>query len=96
MIEQGATAGPNPRARTTGAVYLLYFLTAIAGALLGHPLPVYGKAVTVLSMACYAVLAVLFYRLFRPVSRNVSMLAAFLSLAGCVVATLGLFHIDSR
>jgi hypothetical protein len=80
----------------TGAVYLLYFLTAISGALIGRHLPVYGKAITVFSMVCYAVLAVLLYYLFRPVNRSLSMLAAFLSLAGCVVATLGLFQIASR
>jgi Domain of unknown function (DUF4386) len=96
MIERVAAAGPNPSARTTGAVYLLYFLTAISGALMGHHFPALGKAVTVLSMVCYAVLAVLLYRLFRPVNRSVSMLAAFFSLAGCVVATLGLFHIAAR
>lgn len=86
----------NPRARITGAVYLLYFLTAISGALIGRHLPVYGKAITVFSMVCYAVLAVLLYYLFRPVNRGLSMLAAFLSFVGCVVATLGLFHIASR
>ncbi len=86
----------NPRARITGAVYLLYFLTAISGALIGRHLPVYGKAITVFSMVCYAVLAVLLYYLFRPVNRSLSMLAAVLSLIGCVVATLGLFHIASR
>jgi len=86
----------NPRARVTGAVYLLYFLTAISGALISHHFPVFGNAVTVLSMACYAVLAVLLYYLFRPVNRSLSMLAALLSLAGCVVATLGLFHVAWR
>ena len=88
--------GADPKARMTGAVYLLYFLTAIAGALMGCHLFVYGKAITVLSMVLYAVLAVLLYYLFRPVNRSLSMFAAFLSLAGCVVATLGLFQISSR
>jgi hypothetical protein len=96
MVERVAMTSSDPRARMTGAVYLLYFLTAISGALIGRHLPVYGKAITVFSMVCYAVLAVLLYYLFRPVNRSLSMLAAFLSLAGCVVATLGLFHIASR
>jgi hypothetical protein len=96
MMERDAVTSSNPRARITGAVYLLYFLTAISGALIGRHLPVYGKAVTVLSMGIYAALAVLLYYLFRPVNRILSMLAAVLSLIGCVVATLGLFHIASR
>jgi hypothetical protein len=96
MVERVAMTSSDPRARMTGAVYLLYFLTAISGALIGRHLPVYGKAITVFSMVCYAVLAVLLYYLFRPVNRSLSMLAAFLSLAGCVVATLGLFQIASR
>jgi hypothetical protein len=96
MVERVAMTSSDPRARMTGAVYLLYFLTAISGALIGRHLPVYGKAITVFSMVCYAVLAVLLYYLFRPVNRSLSMLAALLEPGGCVVATLGLFHIASR
>lgn len=80
----------------TGVVYLLYFLTAICGALLSSHFPALGKAVTVVSMLIYAVLAVLFYSLFRPVSGSLSLLAAVFSLVGCAVATLGLFQVASR
>jgi hypothetical protein len=95
MASPVAGAGTNPRARIAGAVYLLYFLTAISGALLSGHFPVLGKALTVVSMLIYAVLAVLFYYLFRPVSWSLSVVAALFSLVGCAVATLGLFQIAS-
>lgn len=74
----------DPKARITGVVYLLYFLTAVSGeAVVGHSRPVAYDAVYLLSHALYAALAVLFYYLFRPVNRNLSLLAALVSLAGC-------------
>jgi len=38
-------------------------------------------------------MTLLFYYLFRPVNRSLSGLAAFLSLAGCAIGVLGLFHL---
>lgn len=38
--------------------------------------------------ACYIVVTALFYRLFKPVSRTVSLLAAFFSLTGCAVGAV--------
>jgi hypothetical protein len=37
---------------------------------------------------CFIVLTVLFYDLFKPVNKNLSLLAAFLSLVGCAIASL--------
>ena len=42
-----------------------------------------GWASNLLSTACYVVVTALFYRLFKPVSRNVALSAAFFSLVGC-------------
>ena len=43
---------------------------------------------------CYIVVAVLLYGLLKPVNRTLSLLAAFLSLAGCASGALvGLFHL---
>lgn len=73
-----------PRARITGIVYLLYFLTAVSGeTVVGHSRPVAYDAVYLISHAFYAALGVLFYYLFRPVNRNLSLLAALVSLLGC-------------
>jgi hypothetical protein len=94
MLEPIAKGAPRPRARMTGIVYLSYFLLAILGQLLmSHRLIAYGNATNVISAGCYAVLTLLFYFLFRPVSKILSLLAALFSLAGCVVMTLGIFDL---
>jgi len=85
-----------PRARATGAVYLLYFLTAIlAQFLVGRGLVFYGNAVNIVAVACYIVVTLLFYGMFKPVNRMLSLLAAFFSLAGCAIMTLDFFHLHS-
>ena len=38
-------------------------------------------------IACFIVVTALFYELFKPVNRNVSLLAAFFSLIGCAAQT---------
>ena len=84
----------NPNGRVTGAVYLFYFLTAIpAQFLLNDRLAAYGHAMNLIATALYIVLTLLFYGMFKPVSRVVSLIAALCSLAGCVVMTLGQFHV---
>ena len=93
-MERIAEASPQPGARITGVVYLLYFLTAIfAEVLVGARLVAYGNAINLIATAFYIVLTLLFYFMFKPVNRSLSLLAAFFSLAGCVVMTLGLFHL---
>jgi hypothetical protein len=89
-------AWPRPRARMTGALYLLYFLTAIlAQILVGRGLAVSGNVTNVIATVCYLVVTLLFYSLFKPVSSSLSLVAALFSLAGCVVMSLGLFHLAS-
>jgi hypothetical protein len=82
----------NPRARLTGAAYLLYFATAIGASLLSAPaLKVLQNFVNGLAFALYALLALLFYNLFKPVNRRLSLAAALVSLAGCVAGVIDLF-----
>ena len=89
-------AWPLPRARMTGALYLLYFMTAIlAGVLVGRGLAVSGSVTNVIATVCYLVVTLLLYGLFKPVSSSLSLLAALFSFAGCVVMALGLFHLAS-
>ena len=85
-------------------MYLLYFLTAAAGALLAKGIVVrddaaatathvlaHGDAfrasvaVGLVANVVYIALTALFYRLFVPVNRVLSLLAAFVSLVGCTV-----------
>jgi hypothetical protein len=80
----------------TGALYLLYFLTAILGMLLvSRGFAVSGNVTNIFSTVCYFVVTLLFYGLFKPVSGSLSLLAALFSLGGCIVMSLGLFQIDS-
>jgi hypothetical protein len=92
--EWTAEASRTPRARITGVVYLLYFLTAMLGQyLVGQKLVVYGVAVNLIANAFYVAVTLLFYQLFKPVNKGVSLVAALFSLVGCAIATLDLFHL---
>ncbi len=94
ITEQITEAPPRSQARITGAVYLLYFLTAILGEfLVGRGLVAFGNAVNVTAFAMYVAVTVLFYHMFKPVSRNVSMLAAVFSIVGCTIGSLRIFHL---
>jgi hypothetical protein len=85
-----AVATP-PRARIAGVVYLLYFLTAISSEYLAERSGIFvSEALDLLAHAFYITLAVLLYYLFRPVSRNLSLLAALFGLVGCANDVLGI------
>jgi Domain of unknown function (DUF4386) len=107
-MERIAEASPRPRARITGVVYLLYFLTAVFGEfflrgivvsgdaaatannILAHqPLFRLGLATGLIATAFYIAVTALFYDLFKPVNRNLSLLAAFFSLVGCAIGAFG-------
>src|ERR1700691_2463840 len=90
-------ASPRFKARITGAVYLLYFATAILAVLLASPgHESYGLAVNLISAAFYVAVTVLFYFLFKPVNATLSLLAAIISLAGCAITVLNLFHLAEQ
>lgn len=92
--EQAGGTSPLPRARITGFVYLLYFLTAVfAQFLVGRRLTEYGDVVNVIAIACYIAVTLLFYQMFKPVNSRLSLFAALFSLAGCAVMALRLFHL---
>ena len=94
MMERIREVSPRFKARITGVVYLLYFLTAIfADILVGHKLVTYGNASNLFATGCYVILTLPFYAMFKAVNRSFSLIAALFSLAGCVVMALGLFHL---
>ena len=96
MTFQIQETSPRPRARMTGVLYLLYFLTAILGQqMVSRGFAVSGNATNIISTLLYVVVTLLFYGLFKPVSKIVSLLTALVSLAGCVFMSLGLIHINS-
>ena len=93
-MEWVARALRNPHARVTGVVYLLYFLTAIlAQFLVSRAFVAFGNATNVIATALYVALTLLFYLLFKPVNRSLSLLAAFFGLVGCTNDVLTLFHL---
>src|SRR6202043_3758166 len=53
-----------------------------------------GFAVYLIEMACQIAMTALFYDLLKPAGKSISLVAAFLGLAGCVIKTLSrLFYI---
>src|SRR5580704_6741120 len=96
MMERIREVSPRFKARITGVVYLLYFLTAVlAQFLVGRKLVAYSNAANLIATGLYVILTLLFYAMFKPVNRSLSLIAALFSLAGCAVMTLGLFHLAS-
>ena len=92
-MERIAEASPRPNARVAGVVYLLYFLTAISGEVfVGRGQLVLYDAVNLISHAFYIAVTLLFYYLFKPVNRSLSLLAAFSGLVGCALEPLSHFH----
>jgi len=93
-MERIAEASPRPRARLTGVVYLLYFLTAISvEVFVGRGRVVLYYAVNLIAYAFYIAVTLLFFYMFKPVNRSLSLLAAFFSLVGCANDVLGLFNL---
>jgi len=106
-----AEMSPRMRARIAGAVYLLFFVTAVLGAvvapstgpggpagdagaaangIVGHEAQYeLGIALGLISTVFYVVLAGLFYQMFLPVSRNLSLLVVLFSLVGSVITAVG-------
>jgi hypothetical protein len=93
MKDRIAEGSPRFKARITGVVYLLYFLTAVsAEVFVGRGRVVVYDAVNLIAYAFYIAVTLLFYYMFKPVNRGLSLLAAFFSLVGCANDVLGLFN----
>lgn len=104
MMERLPVPSPRSRARITGAVYLLFFLTAVVGAIVApgtaNDIVAHegsfrlGFALSLISTVCYVAVTALFYQLFKHVSRSLALVAAFMSLVGCAVgAVASLFQL---
>jgi hypothetical protein len=64
--------------------------TATATNILAHePLFRLGFATGLVATTCYIAVTALFYNLFKPVNRSLSLLAAFFSLVGCAIQAFG-------
>lgn len=89
MTQRSATRSPRTTARIAGAFYLLTILTGASALAVSEP---QRSALLLASTACYVAVTVLFYRIFLPVSRTISAVAALFSLAGCALSILGLLR----
>jgi hypothetical protein len=93
-LQEVVVPEPRPKARTTGVVYLLYFLTTVsAEVFVGRSRLVMYDAVNLIGYALYIAVTLLFYSMFAAVNRSLSLLAAGLSLAGCANELLKLFNL---
>jgi len=74
MTKRIAGASPRLKARIAGLLYLLIFVAAPSGAATATP------AKMIITLACDSGVALILYDLFKPVSRNLSLLAALFRL----------------
>lgn len=81
---------PQFTARMAGLFYLIVVLTGGLSLVLRGA---WGLAAGVVAGVCYVVVTLLFYVLFTPVSRNLSLMAAVVSLLGCAVGPLRQFDL---
>jgi hypothetical protein len=97
-----AEGSPRVKAKISGVVYFLVFVTGVFGFSVGGRYVVsndatataanilaheslfrLGLASSLIATALYIAVTALFYDLFKPANRSVSLLAAFFSLVGC-------------
>ena len=95
MTKSNAEASPRFKARMAGVFYLITFVGGSIALAFGRRLGVYFNAANVLTTVSYIAVTLLFYDLFKPVNKGLSLLAALFSLAGLVIGTLSLFHLIS-
>lgn len=93
MTEQVEEDSPRLKARIAGVFYLLTILTGAFAAFASGSLIVYGNALSLAATACYVVVTLLFYPLFKPVDGSLSLIAAVFSLVGCALGALNIFHL---
>jgi hypothetical protein len=81
---------PRSKARLAGVFYLLTFLTGGVALFVRGRL---GLAAGLIAGACYIAVTLLFYGIFKPVNRSLSLVAASISLVGCAIGPLSRFHL---
>ena len=90
-MERIPDASPGRNARLAGVFYLLTFLTGLPALFLRGRFSI---ALGLTAGVCYIVVTLLFYYIFKPVNRSLSLLAAFVSLIGCAIGpVMELFHL---
>ncbi len=87
-MERTAEESPRLKARVAGIFYLLAVLTAVfaEGIVRGKLL----YAVGLIPVACFVVVTLLLYQLFKPVNKSVALLTALCNLVGLTLEALEL------
>ena len=89
-----SASSPRRNARIAGTFYLLTFIAGLPAFFIHNAL---GVALGLIAGACYIVVTLIFYYIFKPVSLRLSFLAAVISLAACVISpAIGALHLTVR
>jgi Domain of unknown function (DUF4386) len=90
MTDRVVHVSRSRTARIAGSFYLLTFVTGLPAFFIHDKL---GVALGLIAGACYIVVTLLLYRLFKPVNKTLSLIAALISLAGCAIGPVAAgFH----
>ena len=92
-MKERIAKSPQLRARIAGVFYLLTILTGAFAAIASGKFLMFADAATLAATACYIVVTLLFYGIFRPVDSSLSLIAAVFSLVGCGLGVLSVFHL---
>lgn len=79
---------PQLIARIAGVIYVVVFVLGIFSLVVGGSV---GFTAAMIAGGFYVAVTVLFYFIFKPVNRNLSLLAMMISLAGILIGPLGQF-----
>jgi hypothetical protein len=90
MMERIGETSPCLKARFAGVFYLLNIATGALALFASGGLRV---AANLTAAMFYIAVTLLFYDIFKPGNRGLSLLAAFSSFVGCALGALGAFHL---
>jgi hypothetical protein len=93
-MERIAEASPRLKAKLAGVFYLLTILMGVVALFARGKLGFAGERIDLSAGACYMAVTLLFYDLFKPVNRSLSLLAAVFGVAGFTVGRFGLHPQD--
>ena len=79
---------PHTKARVAGVFYVLTFVTGAFALAPGA-----GVVPNLVAAAVYVVVVLLFYGLFRPAGKALSLIAALVGLWGCIYGVLSVFDV---
>ena len=96
MMERTAEWTPHSRGRIAGLFYILNIVSgSLALVFIGRKLELYAHAANLTATIFYVIVTLLFYSIFKPANRRVSLLAAISSLIGCAISAVNSFRHDA-